>query len=90
MDSEQLTKIKNEIDAIKARNKRVEIDKAWETSLFRKVSITIITYMFMTGLFLVLGVDKPYLNSLVPTFGYLLSTLTLSLLKDIWVKAKKK
>jgi len=90
MDPEQLTKIEKEIDAIKARNKRVEIDKAWETSLFRKVSITIITYMFMTGLFLVLGVDKPYLNSLVPTFGYLLSTLTLSLLKDIWVKAKKK
>lgn len=81
--------LKNEIDAIKARNKRVEIDKAWETSLFRKVAITIITYMFMTGLFLVLGVDKPYLNSLVPTFGYLLSTLTLSLLKDIWVKSKK-
>ena len=90
MDPEQLTKIEKEIDAIKARNKRVEIDKAWETSLFRKVSITIITYMFTTGLFLVLGVDKPYLNSLVPTFGYLLSTLTLSLLKDIWVKAKKK
>lgn len=89
MDSEQLKKVKNEIDAIKARNKRVEIDKAWETSLFRKVAITIITYMFMTGLFLVLGVDKPYLNSLVPTFGYLLSTLTLSLLKDIWVKSKK-
>ncbi len=76
----------SEIEQIKARNSRVELDKAWETSSFRKVSIAIITYLFMTVFFYTIGVDKPYINSLVPTFGYLLSTMTLGVIKNIWIK----
>lgn len=76
----------SEIEQIKARNSRVELDKAWETSNFRKVSIAIITYLFMTVFFYTIAVDKPYINSLVPTFGYLLSTMTLGVIKNIWIK----
>lgn len=80
------SEIIKELELIKKRNHKVEIDKAWETSLFRKISVAIITYIFMTVFFYTLGVEKPYLNSLVPTFGYLLSTLTLNLLRDYWIK----
>lgn len=41
---ERLEKIKQEIRTITERNRRVEADKAWETSLFRLFSIAIVTY----------------------------------------------
>ena len=37
--------MKEDIEQIKERNRRVETDKAWETSLFRVITITIITYI---------------------------------------------
>ena len=37
--------IEEEIKNIKERNKRVELDKKWETSLTRKVCIAILTYI---------------------------------------------
>ena len=40
---EELEKVKKEIEEIKARNKRVEMQKAWETSVARKVTIIITT-----------------------------------------------
>ena len=36
-----------EIKKIQERNKRVELDKAWETSKTRKISIAILTYLVM-------------------------------------------
>ena len=37
--------LEKEIDNIKNRNKRVELDKAWETSFTRKICIMILTYI---------------------------------------------
>ena len=42
MDNKDL---ENEIAKIKERNKRVELDKAWETSWTRKICICILTYI---------------------------------------------
>ena len=36
--------LEKEIEKIKERNKRVEKDKAWETSIVRKIAIAILTY----------------------------------------------
>jgi hypothetical protein len=36
--------LQKQIDEIKDRNSRVEIDKAWETSWTRKISIAMLTY----------------------------------------------
>ena len=41
MDNKEL---ENEIVKIKERNKKVELDKAWETSWTRKMCIGILTY----------------------------------------------
>ena len=38
-------KIEKEIEKIKERNKKVELDKAWETSWTRKICIMILTYI---------------------------------------------
>ncbi len=43
--------LEKEIDLIKERNKRVELDKAWETSLFRVGFISLITYVITAIVF---------------------------------------
>lgn len=77
-----------EIQKIIERNKKVEQDKAWETSPFRRISIVIITYVFMCILFYYLESEKFYLDALVPTIGFALSNLSLDFLKKYWLKNK--
>ena len=73
------------VEDILQRNSRVEMDKAWETSKTRRGVIAFITY-FVAALFMTrIGVGDPWLNALVPTGGFLLSTLSLSLIKTWWV-----
>lgn len=76
------------IASIEARNQKVEADKAWERSLLRRTIIALMTYVFI-GLYLSwLNVPKSWLNALVPTMGYVLSTLVLQSIKSIWVVKK--
>ncbi|MBI2147870.1 hypothetical protein HYU19_05365 [Candidatus Woesearchaeota archaeon] len=78
--------LEKEIAAIRLRNKRVEADKAWETSFTRKGIIAVLTYMVIVLFFFAAGLPKPFINSLVPTIGFLLSTFSLSLFKRWWLK----
>ena len=41
----ELKDLEKEIENIKIRNARVELDKKWETSLTRKICICILTYI---------------------------------------------
>lgn len=74
------------IDDILKRNSRVEQDKAWETSVTRRVVIATITYVVASVFLWRIGVSEPMINALVPTGGFLLSTLSLSFVKNIWIK----
>jgi protein-S-isoprenylcysteine O-methyltransferase Ste14 len=78
--------LEKEINKIKNRNKKVEADKAWETSKARKIIIVIITYLTVVSFFIVANLPNPFVNSIVPTIGFLLSTLGLSIFKKIWIK----
>jgi len=78
--------LESEINLIKKRNKRVEADKAWETSWTRKFLIIILTYVLVVLFFYFAGLPNPLINSIVPTAAFLLSTLTLPLFKSIWIK----
>lgn len=78
-----------EIDAIKQRNKRVETDKAWETSWTRRLCIAALTYIVVVVYsFTISQVQNIWLSSLVPVIGFTLSTLSLSLVRKIWEKNK--
>jgi hypothetical protein len=68
------------------RNHRVELDKAWEVSYTRRVIIASITYGVASFFMIRIGVSDPFLNAMVPTGGYLLSTLSLLLVKTWWIK----
>ena len=78
-----------EINSIKERNNKVEIDKAWEVSLTRKIIIAVLTYFVIVLFFYTANLPKPWINSIVPTIGFLLSTLSLPLFKKMWIKYKE-
>lgn len=78
---ERVSVLESELAAIRSRNHRVESNKAWETSRVRLLSITGITYVTMLLVFLVLGSSRPFLDALVPTTGFFLSTLSLSFVR---------
>lgn len=82
--------MKKEISAIKERNRRVEIDKAWEISKTRRAIIAIITYLLAVLFLTLINAPYPWLNALVPTFGFILSTLTLPIFKQMWMNLFKK
>ncbi len=82
--------MKKRIEAIEQRNKRVELDKAWETSWSRIVLIAIFTYITIVLFFFVASLPKPFINSIVPTTGFVLSTLSLPFFKRIWIKQVSK
>ena len=85
----ELEQIKKDIEEIKERNARVGMDKAWETSLFRKVLIVVLTYIVVVLFFFFAGLPKPFLNAFIPTIAFILSTLSISYFKKLWIKNKK-
>lgn len=79
--------LEKEIKQIKDRNKRVELDKAWETSWPRKLTIMILTYLVvLLYSYLVSKYNNIFFSSLVPVIGFLLSTLSLRLIRKLWEK----
>ena len=79
--------MEKDVEVIKARNLRVEADKAWETSGIRIFSIVVITYIIAAFVMHVIGVKNFMLNALIPTLGYYLSTQSLPFIKRWWVRA---
>ena len=86
---DDIVQIQKDIAEIKARNLRVETEKAWETSLFRKVLIAILTYIVVVLFFIFAKLPKPFLGAIVPAVGFILSTLSVSYFKNIWIKGRK-
>lgn len=80
----ELKNIEKEIENIKSRNKRVELDKKWETSWTRKLCICILTYIVVVIYsYIVRNYDNIFLSSLVPIIGFTLSTLSLRYIRKI-------
>ena len=81
--------LEKEIEQIKQRNKKVELDKAWETSWTRKICIMILTYIVVIIYsHLIQNTNNIALSSFVPVIGFTLSTLSLKLIRKIWEKNK--
>jgi hypothetical protein len=82
MDQKQ--SLEERIAKLEARNRRVEADKAWETSWTRRLSIMALIYLTVVFyLHFVIHIN-PWVNSLVPVIGYTVSTLTIGFLKQHW------
>lgn len=80
--------IESRIKTIENRNKRVEEDKAWETSWTRRLTIAGLTYIVVLMYLFLIENENPWINAVVPSVGFLLSTLVIGKVKKIW-QAKK-
>lgn len=79
--------LEKEIQEIKERNKRVELDKKWETSWTRKICIMLLTYLVVVLYsFIIQKFNNIWLSSLVPVIGFMLSTLSIKFIRIIWEK----
>lgn len=79
--------LEKRIKKIEQRNKRVELDKAWETSWTRRICIMILTYIVVIIYsYLIRSYDNILLTSLVPVIGFTLSTLSLKIIRKVWEK----
>ena len=85
-----IKELETEIRKINERNKRVEADKAWETSWARKIIISVLTYAVIVLFFFAANLPKPFINSIVPAAAFVLSTLTLPIFKKVWLKVHNK
>lgn len=81
-----LNELAKELEKIRERNERVESDKAWETSKTRKFIIALFTYLAIALYMQAINLPMPWVNAIVPTAGFLLSTLTLPFFRGLWLK----
>ena len=86
----KIDELEKEIGKLKERNKRVELDKSWETSYTRRGLLIIFTYLAIGFYLNAIHVENPWLNAIVPSVGFLLSTLTLPYFKNLWIKFNQK
>lgn len=77
--------LEKRVAEIERRNARVEADKAWETSLARRGALVLFTYLAVGAYLAAIGVKDAWLNAIVPAVAFMLSTLTLPYLKEIWL-----
>ena len=82
---ERIALLEKEIQAVKERNKRVESDKAWETSYFRRLTIAVCIYVVVAIVLYMIDVPNALLAACVPPVGYILSTQSLPAIKRWWI-----
>lgn len=80
--------LEERIAKLETRNRRVESDKAWETSWLRRGSLMVLIYLTIVFYLRFVVHINPWINGLVPVIGYFVSTLTIGFLKRRWLKYK--
>ncbi len=75
---------------IESRNRKVEADKAWETSWTRRLLLTAFTYLAVAVYLRAIAVPRPWQNAIVPAVAFMISTLTMQWFKGFWMKYRQK
>jgi hypothetical protein len=81
---EEIEKLIEEVNLIKERNRKVELDKKWERSWTRRGLLVLFTYLAIGVYLWAINIPRPWLNAIVPAVAFLLSTLTMPFFKKHW------
>lgn len=76
------------IGKLEERNRRVELEKAWEVSWTRRILISLLTYLIIVLFMWFFNLTNPFVNSIIPALAFLLSGPTLNIAKQAWLKGK--
>jgi hypothetical protein len=90
MREDKIHQLEAEIEKIKERNKRVESDKAWETSKTRMLFVSCITFALAYFFMILVGEKAPFWKALAGSIAYIASTTTYGILKSWWLKRKNR
>jgi len=83
--SETLDKLSRRVSLIESRNRQVEADKAWEKSWARRALLVVFTYFSIAVYMYAVNLPEPWLNAIVPSVAFMLSTFTLPFFKKLWL-----
>lgn len=78
--------LEKRLSAIEERNRKVESDKAWETSWCRRLLLTLFTYLAIGFYLSAIRIQDAWLNAIVPAAAFMLSTLTLPFFRKLWLE----
>ena len=81
--------LEERVQKIEERNRGVEQDKAWETSLTRRIILMLFSYLVVAIFFVIIELPNPWLNAIVPALAFLIQQLSMPFLKKLWLKFKK-
>jgi len=77
--------LEQKIQKIEERNQRVEADKAWEKSWTRRLLLLLFTYLAVGTYMQAINLPDPWLNAIVPSVAFMISTLTMPFFKKVWL-----
>ena len=83
---DRIDRLEKELEKIKWRNQKVEADKAWETSCSRKILVAIMTYTIVVIVMYLLKLENIFVSAWIPTAWFLLSTLTINIVKKMYIE----
>lgn len=86
MEIDRISRLEEEVRALKERNLRVEGEKKWETSWARMFLIAVIMYISAAMVLVLIGVAEPLFAAAVPVVGFVLSTLSLPVISKWWMR----
>jgi len=86
MADPKLKYLEKRIKNIEERNKKVELDKAWEMSYFRRFLLALFTYLAIGFYLQAINIARAWLNAIVPAVAFILSTLALPFFKRLWAR----
>ncbi len=82
--------LEQRVKNIEDRNSKVEAEKAWERSLTRRSLLMIFSYLAIAIFFIVIKIEHPWVNAIVPALAFMIQQLSMPFFKQIWFKFKKK
>ncbi len=89
-NKDKIEELEQRIIKIEERNKMVEGDKRWETSIIRHIFIILFTYAFAVSYIFVADTTNPFLGAIIPCVGFFLSTITIKPIKKWFLNKDKK
>ena len=81
--------LEQRVQTIEERNRKVEDDKAWETSWTRRMLLMLFTYLAIGVYLWAIQIPKPWINAIVPAVAFMMSTLTMPFFKKWWMKFRR-
>jgi len=85
--SERIAILEEQVQKLILLEKYIALQKKWDQSRIRITlnasGVYLVTVIFMH----VLAIENPAVSALIPVFGYVITTISLPLVKKLWIKS---